>query len=171
MHELERRLVERLPPLIHSWHGIDCHRIRNRVLHYVADRPKQCADHIPGFRRHDGGHCFSTSDQCRHDPKTSGQQSGSEANEPAFPAPQEIDEMSDRHLECPGDAGPKSQRGEERGRETEVVLDEKGSDDPGETRNPVGHVDHQRRQIGEPHLTAERKNVAVDPPGETPEHR
>src|SRR5256885_1553125 len=79
--------------------------------------------------------------------------------------------MPDRHLECPRNAGPKSQRGKKRRGEAEVILDEEGSDDPGETGNTVGHVDHQRGQIGEPHLTAKGKQVAVEPPGETCEHR
>ena len=79
--------------------------------------------------------------------------------------------MSDRHLECPGNAGPKSKRRKKRGGEAEVVLDEEGSDDAGETGNPVGHIDHERRQIGEPHLTAKGKDVAVDPLSETRKHR
>ena len=78
--------------------------------------------------------------------------------------------MSDRHLECPGNTGPKSQSSEEGCGEAEVVFDEEGTDDAGEGGDAVGHVDHERRQIGEPHLTAEGKNVAVDPPGETREH-
>jgi len=32
-------------------------------------------------------------------------------------------------------------------------------------------VDHQRRQIRQPHLAAKRKNVAIDPLGEAREHR
>ena len=78
--------------------------------------------------------------------------------------------MSDRHLKRPGNAGPKSQRGEERGGEAQVVFDKEGTDDAGEAGNPVGHVDHEGRQIGEPHLTSEGKQVAVDPLSKTCEH-
>lgn len=79
--------------------------------------------------------------------------------------------MADRHLQGPGNPGPESERGEKRGGESEIIFDEERSDDTGEAGNTVGHIDHEGRQIGEPHLTAERENVAINPGAQCIRHR
>jgi hypothetical protein len=58
--------------------------------------------------------------------------------------------MPYRHLQRPGDAGPEGERGEERGRQVEVVLDEELADDPGEALDAERRVDEQRREIRDP---------------------
>ncbi len=40
VHELEGWWVKQLPIPVHARNRLDRHRIRNRVLHHVPDRPK-----------------------------------------------------------------------------------------------------------------------------------
>src|SRR5262249_9358371 len=62
-----------------------------------------------------------------------------------------------------GNAGPKTERREERGGKTQIIFDKKCSDNPREAGNSIGHIDHERRKIGEPHFAAQREDVAVNP--------
>jgi hypothetical protein len=55
--------------------------------------------------------------------------------------------MADRHLHCPGDTCPEAERGEELGRQVEIVLDEERADDPRQALDAVRRIDQQRRQV------------------------
>ncbi len=90
-------------------------------------------------------------------------QPGAEEYEPALPAPDEIDQVAERHLERPRHADPEAERGEEGGGEPEVILDEERADDAGQARDAVGDVHHQRREVGEPQLPPEGEDVEVNP--------
>ena len=83
---------------------------------------------------------------------------------------EQVHQMAHGHLKRPGDAGPKAQRSKKCRREAEIFLHEEGTDDAGQSRNAVGHVDHERRQIGEAHLAPEFQDVAIDPAIEGGEH-
>ena len=71
--------------------------------------------------------------------------------------------MAQRHLRRPGDARPEAESGQELGRKTEVLLDEEGTDDAGQPRDAGGGVDHQRREIRQPHFPAEPENGRIEP--------
>ncbi len=147
----------------HARHGLHGHRIGDHVLDDVADRGEQHRQHVPRLGRHHRRHRRAIGQEPHHDQHARGDQPCAEEHEPALPAPDEVHEMAERHLERPGDAGPESQRREEGGGEAEVVLDEEGADDAGQARDAVGHVDHQRREIGEAQLAAESEDVDVQP--------
>ena len=58
--------------------------------------------------------------------------------------------MSQRHFQSPGQANPETEHRQKLCRETEVILDEEGSDDAGQAGDTCSHIDHERRQVGEP---------------------
>ena len=124
---------------------LDGHGVGDHVLQHVADRRQKSRDHIPCLDRHDRPHALRITDQADHDQEASGDQRGTDVDESGLVAPDEIDDMAQRHLRRPGDARPEAESGQELGRKTEVLLDEEGTDDAGQPRNAGGGVDHQWR--------------------------
>ena len=151
VHHLARRLVVRLAVLVDARHRLDRHRVGHRVLDHVAGRREQRGQHEPALGAHHRAHRLDVADQADHDEQARRDHRRAEPHQQRLPAPDQVDHVADRHLERPRNAGPERERGEERGRETEVVLDEERADDAGEARDPVRRVHHQRRQVGEPH--------------------
>ena len=94
-------------------------------------------DHVLPYlpQRHDRrAHRNGMRDESDHDEEACRDQSCAQIDKPAFPAPDEIDDMPHRHLERPRDSNPEAERGEEVRREAEVLLDKERADDSGETR-------------------------------------
>ena len=67
VHELAALGVDGLAALVHARHRFDRHRVGDRVLHDIAHRRKQRAQHIPRRDRHDRGHRVAVADQQHHD--------------------------------------------------------------------------------------------------------
>ena len=78
--------------------------------------------------------------------------------------------MPERHLQRPGNTGPKTEGSEKRRWEAEIFLDEERADDTCQTRNPGGHVDHERGQEGEPQFPSKFEDVMVYPAVDGSEH-
>ena len=163
VHELAGGRIDGAAVLIDARHRFDSHRVGDRVLDHIADRREQRAHHEPRLRRHDRRHSLALADKEHHDEQAHRDEACAEIDKQALPAPDDIDQMPQRHLEHPGDPRPEANCGEEGGGEAQVILDEEGADDAGQPRDARPNVDHERRQIGQPHFAAELENVAIDP--------
>jgi len=148
---------------VHPRHGLDGHGVGDHILENIADGREQGGEDEPGFDRHHRAHAQRLGHQPEHDQQTGGDQAGTEPDQPCLVSPDQIDQMSERHLQRPRDSGPETERCEEGGGEAEVFLDEEGADDAGQPGNSCRHIDHQRRQVGEPHLTAEFDEIVNKP--------
>jgi hypothetical protein len=144
-------------------HGLDGHGVGDHVLDDVADRCQQGAEHIPGTERHDGTHGLGVTEQTDHDSQARGDEPGADKHQYRLEPPDQINQVPDRHLQRPGNVDPESQCGQERGGQAEVVLNEKGTDDTGESRYAVGEIHHQWRQVGQPKLPPQFQDDAIKP--------
>ena len=62
-----------------------------------------------------------------------------------------VDQLAEHHLDGPRQREPDGERGELGRRPGERLPDPEGLRDADEPRRPIGEIDHQQRQIGEPH--------------------
>ncbi len=163
VHQLALRGIYGIALRIDAWHRFNGHCIGDHVLQHIADGGEQHAGHIPRARRKHRAHRVAVGEQADHDQQTRRDHAGAEEYQHAFPAPDQIDQMAQRHFQRPRHARPETQRGKECRRQPEIILDEKGADDAGQSGNAGRHVHHQRRQVRPAHLAAEFENVEVDP--------
>ena len=133
VHHLDFTIRVGVAMLVYCWHRLHGHRVRNHVLHDVAGRREQSGDHEPGLNFHDLGHHLGVGNDRVHDPDTECDQTRAYIDENRFPAPDQVDQVTERHFQRPGDARPESQASEEDGGKIEILFDEKGTDDGGQS--------------------------------------
>ena len=81
-------------------------------------------------------------DDAIHDQHASGDQAGADIDQQRLAAPDQIDQVTERHFQRPRNTRPEGQAGEKGGGKIEVILDEKGTDDRGQARDARGQVNH-----------------------------
>jgi hypothetical protein len=121
---------QRLAVLVHPWHGFDGHRIGDHVLQDVADRREEGGEHEPGFERHPLAHAQRVGHQAQHDQQAGRDQCRAEPHQSGLVPPDQVNEMAERHLQRPRNTGPEAECREKGRRESEILLDEEGPDDP-----------------------------------------
>ena len=170
VHQAQARRVDGLAGVVDARYRFHGHGVDDYVLHHVADRGEQGAGDVPRRQRHDLGHARRLAEQADHDQQAERDQPGAEEHQPGLESPDEIHQVAERHLERPGDVGPEQQGGEEFRRQAQVVLDEEGADNAGQTGNAVGGIDHQRGQERQPQFAPEFQYIAIEPPVEPAKH-
>ena len=89
------------------------------VLDHVAHRRSSAASTNQASAAIIARIASRSADQSDHDEQARRDQRRAETDEQRLPAPDEVDQVADRHLQRPRNAGPEAERGEELGRETE----------------------------------------------------
>ncbi len=149
--------------LVYCWHRLHGHRVRDHVLHDVAGRREQGGDHEPGLDIHDLGHHLGVGDDRVHDPDTERDQTRAYIDQNRFLAPDQVDQVTERHFQRPGDTRPERQTSKEGGGKIEILFDEKGPDDGGQSGHARRKIHHQRGQVSPAELSPEIEERIVDP--------
>lgn len=163
VHRLALREVNLLAVHVHPRHCLHCHRIGDNILQHIADRRQQRRRDVPGAGGRNSTHHVGLAEQQDHDAEADGNHAGTDEYQYALPAPHQVDQMTERHLQRPRQHRPETERGEEFGGKPEAFLDVEGADDAGQSGNAGGRIDHQRRQVRQAHLAPEREDVEIDP--------
>ncbi len=123
-------------------HRLDRHRVRDHVLYHVTGWRQQRRDDKPYFDPHDFGHRLRMRDNAVHDQDAQCNQCGADINQQCFAAPDQVDQVPQRHFQRPRDTHPECQAGEKSGGKVQVLLDEKGTDYRGQSLYARSQVNH-----------------------------
>ena len=102
-------------------------------------------------------------DQPHHDQQACGNQARTEINQQPFPAPDQIGDVPDRHLDRIRNAGPETERGQKLRTQIQMIFDKKSADNSGQPGDARRHIHHHRRQIRPAHLLREFEYVFIEP--------
>jgi hypothetical protein len=163
VHALDFGIGNWIAMFVDGRHRLDRHRVRDYVLHHVAGGRQQGGDDEPDLGRQDFGHRLGVRDNAVHDQDAGGDQSGADIDQQRFAPPDQVDQVAQRHFQRPGYSRPESQPGEKGGRQVEIFLDEKCTDDRGQALHAGGQVNHQRWQVRPAKLAPEIDKGIVDP--------
>ena len=148
MHRLDVSLGAGGAALVDRGNSLHRHGVGDDVLNDIADGGEKRAQDEPALGAYQPGHEGCVGDQAIHDGDADRDEGGAEIDEQVLPAPEEIDEMAERHLERPWQPDPERQAGEEGSGEPELLLNEERANDCRKPRHAGRQIDHQGWQEG-----------------------
>ena len=167
MHAFQRGLRNGSAVAVIGLDRLDRHRVGHHILKHEPDGRDQRGEDVPDIGRQHAHHQLFIAGESHHNHQAGGHEHRADIDEERLPVPEEIDQVTERHFQRPGETGPEPQTREKRGGKPEFLLYKKTLDDPGKPGNTGRQIDHERRQVTPAHLPHDAQKIIYKPSPET----